>query len=68
MNEIEREVENFFSQTVMNAEEVSNQTEKLENITHNSEEISHNRIFLNGILIIYHLHLVRFTRLLMNIL
>ena len=41
MNEIEREVEELLSQTVMNAEEVSNQTEKLENITHNSEEISH---------------------------
>ena len=67
MNEIEREVEELLSQTVMNAEEVSNQTEKLENITHNSEEISHQQN-ISKLLIIYHLHLVRFTRLLMNIL
>jgi hypothetical protein len=41
MNEIEKEVEELLGHTINNAEEVSNQTEKLENISYNSEEVSH---------------------------
>ena len=47
LKEIEREVETLLDNSITNASEVAQQTDKLENIAYNSEEVSHQQNISN---------------------